>query len=293
MKNLDQYILESLKGYKSSTIKPKEQLPEYCKLYFADQKVDVNMIENLDTSNVTNMDSMFDDAKFDSDSLDLSSWDVSNVEDMSYMFQCCSIKYLDLSNWNLNNIKRMPCMFYDCNNLEYLNVDNWDMSNVESLSYVFTTCHNIKKLDLSTWNNTNNVCFIERMFNNCKSLEYLDISSLDTTNICISANNLGSVDDYAIFMGCYNLTDIIFGPNFGKTSKVSAKECFTIDLGDCGKNKGYKLSDKTYESMLTMYDRKKAGLDNMQITFYDRHNIPDGWKEKMEERGYDIKIYLY
>ena len=292
MKNLNQYILESLKGYKPGTIdtkKPKEQLPEDCTGYFVNQKVDVDDIENLDTSKVTNMDSMFCDTIFNSnsDSLDLSSWDVSNVKDMSYMFQGCSIKYLDLSNWDLNNIKRMPCMFYICNNLEYLNVDNWDIKNVESLSYVFAACRNIKKLDLSTWNNTNNVCAIERMFNNCKSLEYLDISSLDTTNICI-----GNVDDYTVFMfhGCYNLTDIIFGPNFGKTLKVSAKECFTIDLGDCGKNKGYKLSDKTYESMLTMYDRKKAGLSPMKFIFNKKHNIPDGWIEKMKERGYDIKI---
>ena len=289
MKSLNQYILEGIKGYKPGDIKPKEQLSGDCKLHFANQKVDVDDIENLDTSKVTNMDSMFCDTIFNSnsDSLDLSSWDVSNVKDMSYMFQCCSIKYLDLSNWDLNNIKRMPCMFYNCNNLEYLNVDNWDIKNVESLSYVFATCRNIKKLDLSTWNNTNNVCAIERMFNNCKSLEYLDISSLDTTNICI-----GNVDDYTVFMfhGCYNLTDIIFGPNFGKTLKVSAKECFTIDLGDCGKNKGYKLSDKTYESMLTMYDRKKAGLSPMKIIFNKKHNIPDGWIEKMKERGYDIKI---
>ena len=37
MKNLDQYILESLNGYKPGTIdtkKHKEQLPENCKEYF-------------------------------------------------------------------------------------------------------------------------------------------------------------------------------------------------------------------------------------------------------------------
>ena len=38
MKNLDQYISESLKGYKLGAIKPKEQLPENCKEYFSNKK---------------------------------------------------------------------------------------------------------------------------------------------------------------------------------------------------------------------------------------------------------------
>ena len=223
MKSLNQYILEGIKGYKPGDIKPKEQLSGDCKLHFADQKVDVDEIENLDTSKVTNMDSMFCYTIFNSnsDSLDLSSWDVSNVKDMSYMFQCCSIKYLDLSNWNTQSLTTMYGIFYYCKNLEYLDVSGWDTSNIKSAL---------------------------RMFN-----------------------------------GCTSLTNIIFGPNWFKSENMTE-----LYLMSC-----YSLSEETYESMLTMYDRKKAGLKPCEITLprsSNYYNMPDGWVEKMKERGYSVDM---
>ena len=227
MKNLDQYILESLKGYKLGAIKPKEQLqlPENCKEYFYSKEVNVDEIENLDTSNVTNMESMFEQANFDLDSLDLSSWDVSNVE-------------------------TMRSMFWSCNSLKALDLSSWDVSNVKNINY---------------------------MFDHCRSLEFLDVSSWDTSNMCDST--------IYIFRGCFNLTNIIFGPDW-----FNSKGMVSLELLYCGKNNRYKLSDETYESMLTMYDRKKAGLNPIKITLNRKHNIPEGWIDKIKERGYYINI---
>jgi surface protein len=220
MKNLDQYILESLKGYKPGAIKPKEQLIENCSGYFEDQEVDVDDIENLDTSNVTNMLGMFNGTTFNSDSLDLSGWDVSKVTTMKYMFIFCkNLKYLDLSSWDVSNVTDMGNMFYECSHLEYLDLSGWDTSNVTNM--------------------------------------------------------------YSMFYDCRNLIDIRFGPDW-----FNSKDMVSLNLSTCGENKGYKLSDETYESMLTMYDRKKAGLDPVTIYFNKKHNIPDGFKEKMKERGY-------
>ena len=222
MKNLDQYILESLKGYKPGAIKPKEQLPEKCSKYFYKKKVDVDEIENLDTSNVMDMSSMFNRTIFNSDSLDLSSWDVSNVKFTTNMFYYCNnLKYLDLSNWNTQSLTTAYGMFYYCKNLEYLDLSNWDTSNIKST---------------------------QNMFN-----------------------------------GCINLTNIIFGPNWFKSENMTE-----LYLPSC-----YSLSEETYESMLTMYDRKKAGLKPCEIILPrsgNYYNMPDGWKEKMEERGYSVDM---
>ena len=222
MKNLDQYILESLKGYKPGTLKSKEQLPENCSKYFYKKKVSVDEIENLDTSNVMDMSSMFNRTIFNSDSLDLSDWDVSNVKFTTNMFcYCNTIKYLDLSNWNTQSLTTMYGIFYYCKNLEYLNLSNWDTSNIKSA---------------------------QRMFN-----------------------------------GCTSLTNIIFGPNWFKSENMTE-----LYLMSC-----YSLSEETYESMLTMYDRKKAGLKPCEITLPQSgndYNMPDGWVEKMEERGYSVDM---
>ena len=64
----------------------------------------------------------------------------------------------------------------------------------------------------------------------------------------------------------------------------------TLALSSCGNSKGYQLTDATYNSMLTMYDRATAGLENMTIQLSKKHNIPDGWTDKMTARGYTITL---
>lgn len=44
---------------------------------------------------------MFNGANFSN--LDLSDWDVSNVENMNYMFADARIKNLNISSWQINN----------------------------------------------------------------------------------------------------------------------------------------------------------------------------------------------
>lgn len=64
-------------------------------------------LELICTSNVTNMNNLFRDSKFNGD---LSSWDVSNVENMIGMFQESKFNG-DLSNWNTSNVINMESMF--------------------------------------------------------------------------------------------------------------------------------------------------------------------------------------
>ena len=56
---------------------------------------------------------MFARSKFDND---ISEWDVSNVENMDYMFSdsMYTAKNGDISKWNIKNIKSARGMFDDC-----------------------------------------------------------------------------------------------------------------------------------------------------------------------------------
>jgi surface protein len=281
MKNLDQYISESLKGYKLGAIKPKEQLPENCKEYFSNKKVNVDEIENLDTSKVTNMCNMFECAKFNSDSLDLSGWDVSNVTNMDSMFSYIDdLKSLDLSDWNVSNVTDMCYMFGNCKNLEYIDVSNWHATNLRKIHQLFMFCDKLKTIDgISDWD-VSKIIRLDGIFRYCSSLESLDLSKWDLSKVCITKY---------LFDYCENLTDIKFGPGWGTWDS----HFVGFSICDCGRKKGYELSDETYESMLTMYDRKKAGLKPIFVYLNIKHNIPysyqNDWRKKMEERGYVIK----
>ena len=56
-------------------------------------------------------------------SIDLSSFNTTNVKDMSWMFSfCSSLQSIDLSSFNTTNVKYMRYMFFGCSSLEKRNV---------------------------------------------------------------------------------------------------------------------------------------------------------------------------
>ena len=56
-------------------------------------------------------------------SIDLSSFNTTNVKDMWSMFEgCSSLQSIDLSLFNTTNVKYMRCMFSRCSSLKKENV---------------------------------------------------------------------------------------------------------------------------------------------------------------------------
>jgi len=83
-------------------------------------------------------------------SLDLTSFDTSNVTNMSDMFWGCYAKSIDLSNFNTSNVTTMESMFSKCQ-VKYLDLTSFDTSKVTNMSDMFEACE-AKLLDLSSFN---------------------------------------------------------------------------------------------------------------------------------------------
>ena len=150
-----------------------------------------NNEKSLDISylhiNIINMKCLFNGCKSLISLPDISKWDTSNVNDMSYMlFKCVKLISLpDISKWNTSNVKNMSCMFNICNLLESIpDISKWSTSNVNNMSSLFHGCKSLISLpDISKWD-TSNVKDMSYMFCGCKSLISLpDISKWDITNV--------------------------------------------------------------------------------------------------------------
>lgn len=110
MKRLEEFVNEKLNISKNA-FRPKDSVQLIEMIMDAikdDPKADLNFI---DTSLITSMNSLFEDINFDGD---ISNWDVSNVQDMSYMFWRTNFTGKNspgMNNWNVSNVSSMDSMF--------------------------------------------------------------------------------------------------------------------------------------------------------------------------------------
>lgn len=87
-------------------------------------------ISSWDVSNVTNMSAMFTGSTFN---LDISSWNVSSVINMTGMFRSASSFNQNISGWTVSNVTTMTQMFLGATSFDQ-NIGSWNVSNVTSMS---------------------------------------------------------------------------------------------------------------------------------------------------------------
>ena len=160
-----------IKAIKKIVLAGKVVAPENANLLFTGNSTRGNLanvteiegLSQLDTSNVTSMESMFQGMSSVT-SLDLSGFDTSNVTDMRYMFYDMSnLTNLDLSNFNTSKVTDMASMFSSMGSITSLDISGFDTSNVTSMFAMFAAMDSVKSLDISGFD-TSELTTSENMF---------------------------------------------------------------------------------------------------------------------------------
>lgn len=147
----------------------------------------------------------------------LNGWDVSLIDDMSYIFRGRNTFDENISDWDVSNVTNMEGMFEGCNLFRSSNVSRWNVSNVINMSKMFKGCINFNQ-PLNSWNvsnvtnmeemfmmenyglfnqpldrwNVSNVMSMTRMFQNCTTLNQPFLSWTFNENVVLTS----------IFDGC-------------------------------------------------------------------------------------------
>ena len=140
-------------------------------------------LSTFDTSNVTDMTSMF--YRSQTELLNLSSLDTSNVTSMSGMFSDSQTTTLDVSGFNTSKVTNMSDMFAGTK-VRTLNLSKFDTSKVTNMSGMFADT-SLTSLNVSNFN-TSKVTDMSCMFVGGK-FTILDLSNFDTSNV----DNMGGM----------------------------------------------------------------------------------------------------
>ena len=141
MKQINKYICERLhinKDIKGYNYHPttRDELRQLVYKLIDERGYDADL-NDIDTSEITDMSYMFNGSNFDGD---ISEWDVSNVKYMSYMFgnSYFTGENGDISNWDVSNVEDMDYMFYYS---EFTgkngDLSNWDVKKVKTMKDIF------------------------------------------------------------------------------------------------------------------------------------------------------------
>ena len=100
------------------------RLPDDCQELFSMFPGEIKMNPELDTSNVTDMTSMFDQTPLAN--VDVSNWDLSNVTRIGGMFTLAEKMNPDVSKWDVRNVRDVSDAFLG-SGVEKLDLSNWNL----------------------------------------------------------------------------------------------------------------------------------------------------------------------
>ena len=275
---------------------------------FSDLNVStINNINYIDMSNCQSMERMFQRSKIVN--LDLSSFDTSNVNNMSYCFESMhSLKNLaGLENFDVSNVTTFAYLMNDdmalltvpnlsgwsvtdkCTNLSYMlasiaytpgvkssslwpsDVDysGWNVSNVTNMSGLFMGAFNITNLDLTSWD-TSKVTNMSSMFR------------MEDNNVRSALKQIKGIDDFDV----RNVIDMSY----------MFYSCISLTTD----NSFIKWNPKNVSSLIyTFYDTRRLELNdfNNWINIIDIDNVDitecfGAQSGNTTHRGYKPQWYL-
>lgn len=130
-------------------------------------------ISTWDTSQITDMSDLFNaylnsfvNDEMEAFNLNIENWNVSNVTNMNSMFAGCRLFNQPLNNWNVSNVTNMKMMFHGCARFNQP-LNDWNVAKVTNMDGMFMACTRLNQL--FRWN-VPRLTTAFGMFNGCSAL---------------------------------------------------------------------------------------------------------------------------
>lgn len=158
----DAYLRESKKNTLSSGAKYKPKNYRELKALANDESIHLS---DIDVSNIKDLSRLFEFSKR-KDFSGIENWDVSHVENMTGMFRYCYHFNEPIGKWDVSKVTDMHQMFYECKKFNQP-LEKWNVSRVENMAEMFMGC-GLFNQPLNKWN-VSKVKYIQGMFDEAYS----------------------------------------------------------------------------------------------------------------------------
>lgn len=196
--------------------------------FYGCENLQISATDILDCSEIINMRAAFNNCTALTIIPSMNNWDVSNVQDMGFMFRNSHFNQ-NIGNWDVGSVTTMNSMFYgassfnqnignwDVSNVEYMAnmfdgassfnqyIGGWDVSNVENMANMFDGASSFNQ-NIGGWN-VSNVLWMRYMFNNATSFNG-NINGWDVSNVEQMHYMFYSASSFNQYIGSWDVSNV-------------------------------------------------------------------------------------
>ena len=130
--NLPSYYSNDIKAKYNETNKYMKDIFKYIDIFINDKKIKFNTKYRPNEKGEINVKFIFH----------------KSLTNSSFMFYgCSSLESIDLSSFNTTNVMNMSALFDKCSSLESLDLSSFNTTNVTDISDMFNDCCSLRKKD--------------------------------------------------------------------------------------------------------------------------------------------------
>jgi len=216
--------------------------------FYGCQNMTCTATDTLDVSNVTDMTGMFNNCQIFNGYIN--NWNVSNVTTMIIMFSGCWKFDRNLNLWDVSNVTNMSQMFFAC----YVftsDLSSWNVSNVTDMIQIVSYC-TVFNSDLSSWN-VSNVINMSSMFQEC-SIFNQDLSSWDVSNVTNMGEMFVNCNIFTSDLSSWNVSNVINMSNMFSNCSVFNSDLSKWNVSGVHDMNGMFSNCSVFNSDLSSWD---------------------------------------
>lgn len=222
-------------------------------------------ISNWDVSNVTDMSGLFQGA--DDFNEPIGNWDVSNVSNMMEMFLDASSFNQPLEKWCVSRVSDMSWMFSGASVFNQP-VNNWDVSLVTDMRFMFSETHSFNQ-PLNNWD-VKNVVEMKGMFNGAYSFNQ-PIGMWNVSQVINMEAMFGGAKAFDQSLDNWKISDrtkLGFKIEKGITSQVNNNNSLNLDELEL-KKEFYDSGELKREYLLN----SSGGIEGTVVCYHKNGNV--------------------